>query len=195
MLGGCLLLFLFIISRYNYLVFHTLAEFFSISVAFSVFLIVWNTHETIKNDALVFLGIAYLFVGFLDLFHTISYKGIGIIGAGDDANPATQLWIAARYIESVSLLLFSLLAGKKLKNYYALAGYSIVTGLILFAVFFWRIFPVCFVEGEGLTLFKKSSEYLICTLLITTLSILFKNNISYTKWFINIFFYPSCLQF
>jgi len=49
-----LLIFLYTASRYNYLIFHTLAELFSIVVAWSLFIIVWNTRETVKNDALIF---------------------------------------------------------------------------------------------------------------------------------------------
>ena len=163
--GLVILILLFIVSRYNYLIFHTLAEFFSIVVAWSLFAIVWNTRMTIKNDALVFLGIAYLFIGSLDLFHTLSYKGMGIIGLEYDANPATQLWIIARYMESISLCLFPFFFGKRLKFSFVIWIYSIVTGIVLFAIFFWGIFPDCYIDGAGLTLFKKNSEYIICIFL------------------------------
>jgi hypothetical protein len=38
---------------------------------------------------------AYLSVSFLDLIHTLAYKGMGVF-PGFDANLPTQLWIAAR---------------------------------------------------------------------------------------------------
>ena len=37
------LLGLFVVSRYNFLLFHGIAELFSIAVAWSVFFLVWNT--------------------------------------------------------------------------------------------------------------------------------------------------------
>uniref|UniRef100_UPI004055C674 MASE3 domain-containing protein n=1 Tax=Candidatus Electrothrix sp. TaxID=2170559 RepID=UPI004055C674 len=51
-----ILLTLFIISRINFLMFHTLAELFAILVAWSLFVILWNTKDIIENKALVFVG-------------------------------------------------------------------------------------------------------------------------------------------
>ncbi|MCA1784732.1 MAG: hypothetical protein LC657_01990 [Desulfobacteraceae bacterium] len=51
----------------------------------------------------------------------------------------------------------------------------IITTLIVLSVFVWKIFPVCFVEGVGLTPFKKISEYIICSILLAGIFILNKN--------------------
>jgi PAS domain S-box-containing protein len=174
LLGMVILLFLLIVSRYNYLLFHTLAELFSILIAWSLFIIVWNTREIIKNDALVCLGIAYLFIGGLHLGHTLSYKGMGILGTELGANPATQLWVIARYMESMTLCLFPFLFGKRIKFLIPLGAYSIITALAFLSIFSWNIFPDCFLEEEGLTLFKKSSEYIICMILAGSLFFLSK---------------------
>ncbi len=40
--GGLLLLGLYLTSLYNYLLFHSLAEIFSIVIAFSIFILAWN---------------------------------------------------------------------------------------------------------------------------------------------------------
>ncbi|WP_410507730.1 MASE3 domain-containing protein [Methanosarcina hadiensis] len=103
---------LYIISRSNYLLFHTLAELFSIYVAYVVFLIVSKSKNRLENRYLIFIGIAYFFVASLDLIHTFAYKGMGIFPQFD-ANLPTQLWIAARYMESISLFIAPLL----LKDY------------------------------------------------------------------------------
>ena len=63
--GGLLLLGLYLTSLYNYLLFHTLAEIFSIVIAFSIFILAWNCRKVIDNDYLIFLGVAYL----LSLIH------------------------------------------------------------------------------------------------------------------------------
>jgi len=90
-------------SGYNYLLFHGLAEIFSIVIACGIFMLAWNTRRFQDNAYLVLLGIAYLFIGGFDLLHTLAYKGMGVfVEAG--ANLPTQLWIAARYLESISLL-------------------------------------------------------------------------------------------
>jgi divalent metal cation (Fe/Co/Zn/Cd) transporter len=58
--GGLLLLGLYLASLYNYLLFHSLAEIFSIVIAFCIFILAWNCRDLIDNNYLIFLGIAYL---------------------------------------------------------------------------------------------------------------------------------------
>ena len=98
---------LFWISDINYLLFHSLVELFSILVAGTIFIIVWNTQKYSHHISLSFLGIAYLFIGIVDLIHTLAYSGMGIF-VTYDANLPTQLWILARYIESISITLYEL---------------------------------------------------------------------------------------
>lgn len=155
-----LLAALYLSSLYNYLLFHTIAEIFSICIAFTVFLLSWNSYRYIKNNYLIIVGVAYLFIGLLDLFHTMSYKGMQIFRDYDYY--ANQLWIAARFFESIVLLMaFSFIKSKRKANIYLLfIVYSVFTTLIMLSIFRWRIFPVCFVEGQGLTLFKFTANML-----------------------------------
>ncbi len=166
-LGG-----LFIASRYHYLLFHSLAEGFSIVIACAMFLIAWNAREMLENDYLLFVGIAYLFVGGVDFLHTLAYQGMGVF-PGHGANPATQLWMGARFIQSVSLLIAPLFLHRRLKTCATLIAYAVVTVFFLLAVFHWNIFPDCFVEPEGLTPFKKNSEYVISVLFLMAGGLLF----------------------
>ena len=166
---------LFIVSRHNFLIFHTLAEFFSIVIAWSLFIIVWNTRNIIKQDIFLFIGIACFFIGGLDMLHTISYKGMGILSPEKGANPATQLWIIARYMESVTLFLVPFLFSKRLNQQMIFLIYFAVTSLSICSIFYWDIFPVCYIEGEGLTLFKKVSEYIIILILMAGLVLFYKN--------------------
>ena len=46
------------------------------------------------------------------------------------------------------------------------AAYAALVGTFFASVFYWRVFPVCFVEGQGLTPFKIASEYVISALLL-----------------------------
>ena len=93
--GGPIFAGLYLASLYNYLVFHSLVEIFSVVIAGCISVFAWNARRFMENDYLAFLGVAYFFVGGLDLFHTLSYKGMGIF-QGYGANLPTQLWIAAR---------------------------------------------------------------------------------------------------
>lgn len=101
-------------SLYHYLLFHSLAELFSIVIACCVFMVAWNSRRILDNQYLLFIGIAYLFVGILDLAHTLSFEGMGIL-LGYDSNTSTQLWIAARYVESLSLLFVPLIFHRRIR--------------------------------------------------------------------------------
>ncbi len=164
-----ILLLLVFVSRINFLIFHTLAEIFSILVAWSLFVILWNTKDLIENKALVFVGIAYLFVGGIDLVHTLSYRGMGFLAPERGANPATQLWILARYVESVSLLVFPFLFYRRINPCRMVAVFSFITLAGLLSILYWDIFPACYMDGIGLTPFKKISEYVICGILVAAL--------------------------
>lgn len=167
------LLGLYVTSLYSYLLFHSLAEIFSVIIAVGVFAIAWNSRRFLENNYLLFLGVAFLFVGVIDLLHTLAYKGMGVF-PGFGANLPTQLWIAARYLESFSLLLAPLFLHRELKLGRVFAGYSLVFLLLLLTIFAWRVFPVCYVEGAGLTACKKVSEYLICFILLGAMALLLK---------------------
>ncbi len=168
-----LFLGLYLASLYSYLLFHGIAEIFSVIIAGGVFALAWNSRRVIANNYLLFLGIALLFVGFLDLIHTLAYKGMGVF-PGYGANLPTQLWIAARFLQSLSLLAAPLWSNRRLQPGLVFFGYAAVTVLLLLSIFHWQIFPDCFVEGQGLTAFKKNSEYLISLILLAAMGFLLK---------------------
>jgi signal transduction histidine kinase len=93
---------------------------------------------------------------------------------GSDANLPTQLWVASRYVMSISLLIAPLTLDRKLKIHFVLAGYAVVTGLLLGSIFYWRVFPDCYVAGVGLTPFKKISEYVISLILLASIALLIR---------------------
>ena len=152
-------------SRYSYLLFHSLAEMFSIVVSLGIFAFAWNTRRLNRVDFLVFLGIACLFCGFVDLLHTLSYKGMGVF-RGFDANLPTQLWIAGRGLLSVSFLLAPFFIRHKLRYSLAIICYTTIVLVFIYTIFYLKVFPDCFIEGEGLTRFKKISEYIIVMIFI-----------------------------
>ncbi len=164
---------LYMISRHNYLLFHSFTEGFSIVIAASIFVIAWNTRELTEDNFLLFIGVAYLFVAFIDLLHTLAYSGMGIF-PGYGTNLPTQLWISARYLESISLLLAVFLIDHKLRIHLVFSGFIAVIGFLLAAIFHWSIFPLAYVEGVGLTTFKIASEFVITLILLITIILLWR---------------------
>ena len=164
--GGIIVLSAILLSRlYNFLLFHSIAELFSIVIAFAIFVVAWNSRRFLDNNYLLFLGIAYLFIGAIDMVHTLAYKGMGVFPEYD-ANLPTQLWIMARYMESISLLSAPLFFKRKIRLNLIFTIYLAISGLLFSSVFYWRIFPDCFIEGKGLTSFKIISEYIISLILL-----------------------------
>ncbi|MCW5209454.1 PAS domain S-box protein, partial [Desulfobulbus sp. US1] len=164
---------LYLADSYNHLLFHALAELFSIILVSSIFLFAWNTRRFQGNHYFLFLGIAYLFIGSIDFVHILTYKeGVDIL-AGISMNSSIQLWIAARYLESISLLLAFFFLQRKI-NEYLLVFVCLIVVFLLFECVFSQSFPVCYVNGEGLTAFKKNSEYLICCFFLLSLFLFHK---------------------
>ncbi|MDF1590367.1 MAG: MASE3 domain-containing protein [Desulfobacterales bacterium] len=166
--------FLYMTSLYNYLLFHSLAELFSIFTACGIFIVAWHSRAFLENNYLLFLGVAYLFIGTIDLLHTLAYKGMGVF-LGYDANLPTQLWIAVRYMESLSLLVAVVFLKKKLNAERLMGIYAMFTGLLLFSIFYPGWFPDCFTETTGLTAFKKISEYIISLFLVIAIAFIIKS--------------------
>jgi len=170
---------LYFLGRYNYLLFHFFVEGYSIVIAAGIFIVSWNTRKLGKNDHLVFLGVAYLFIGILDSFHTISYTGMNVIPG--HFFYANQLWVGTRFIEAVSLLVFAILGKERfrIRFRFIVPLYIVVTSLFLYSVFIARNFPVCFVPGMGQTAFKIIGEYVICGILLGSLALFYRNRKSY----------------
>jgi hypothetical protein len=171
---------LFLAKLHSYNLFHILAEFYSIAIACAIFLFAWNTRWLLENRYLLIVGIAYLFVGAIDLVHTLTYKGMGVF-LGYDANLPTQLWIGARYMQSMSFLIAPMFMKKRFNSGYVFLGCGAATALFLFSTFYWQNFPDCFIEGAGLTPFKVASEYVISAILLGSLYLLHKNKESFDQ--------------
>ncbi len=163
---------LYLTSVHSYLLFHSMVEVFTIVVACGVFVIAWNARRYMNNNYLLFLGIASVFVALLDLLHTLAYQGMGVF---DDrtANLATQLWIAARYVQAVSWLLAPLVLHRRLKPYVLFGAYILATAILLLAILEWHIFPAAYRQGVGLTTFKRVDEYVISTVFVLAIGLLY----------------------
>jgi signal transduction histidine kinase len=181
-----MLLVIYLTSFYNYLMFHSLAELFTISIIVCIFIITWNTRHQMDNSFLLIIGIAFLFVGILDTLHLFAFKGLGVFQWDEPTNLPTQLWIATRYFLSLSFLAAALLIARKPNINIMLIIYTIITVLLVLSIFYWRNFPACYNEGSGLTLFKRISEYIIAFIFLFTIAVLYKSRRRYEKKIYNL---------
>ncbi len=162
-----LLLFAYV---YNFLLFHTLAEIISALICFIIFTVAWNARRYLTNPFFTLVGIGLLFTGVLQLIHSLLYQGVSIILPNGDANFATQFWIFSRYFLAAALLFGSLLLRVRMSARHIrwTVVFSVCLGLFVagLIVLYYQNFPAAYVEGIGLTLFKRISEYIISAALV-----------------------------
>lgn len=172
---------LYLSSLYSYTLFHSIIEIFSIIVSSCIFLIAWNSRRFQGSNYMLFLGISFLFITVLDMLHMLAYKGMGVF-QGYDSNLPTQLWIIMRYMLAISFLLAPIFIRRKVNVPLVLSAYSIATIVLLMLVFYWGIFPACYIEGAGLTPFKIYSEYLISLILLSSLIYLISQKKAFDRY-------------
>jgi PAS domain S-box-containing protein len=154
---GLLVLAMFAVSRFDYLLFHSLVELVGVVVCASIFFLTVHARDHLENPALRLLGVAFVFISLLSLLHTLAYKGMAVF-PGYGANLPTQLWVALRQMTAGTFLLAPLLLGHRVRLDLTAGVYALLSAALVWAVFTGN-FPDCFVEGQGLTPFKIWSEF------------------------------------
>ncbi|MGD8515052.1 MAG: MASE3 domain-containing protein, partial [Granulosicoccaceae bacterium] len=157
-------LVLVLASQHNFLLFHTLAELFAITVAVLLAIVAWHTYSFSNNHYLMYLGVGYFWIGILDLLHTLSYPGMNLL-VGIDTNTTTQFWIVTRFLEAALLLSAPLFLSRRIDRGATMTFFALNSLLISVLIFSGHA-PIMFVEGIGLTAVKVYSEYAIIGLLV-----------------------------
>ena len=154
-------------AQINYLLFHTIAEMLSIVIAFTAMIVAAQSRSFIQNTFVVYIATVIGWCAGLDLIHTLIFKGMNLLQS-NDANPATQLWIAARSLQAVAFLVSPWMLTRKVR----LGAINAVVGsisVVLVLMIYLGQFPAMYVEGKGLTPLKIYAEYVIIFILILTL--------------------------
>lgn len=168
--GGVLVLLITVLvvaSQMNYLFFHSVTELACLMAGLVIFTNVYLVEELRDQSFFRWMAVIFMSAGTLDLFHTLSYRGMGVFAKDPDL--ATAIWIAARFLQAASLLL---VMGRKTRNVNDHRFewiYGILTTLLLVIIFYTDWFPRTYIVGIGMTRFKILSEYLIILLLIGAL--------------------------
>ncbi|MBF0334415.1 MAG: hypothetical protein HQL40_12345 [Alphaproteobacteria bacterium] len=142
--------------------FHTLAELFTVVVAFAIYGVAWHARRVASDDYLLFVGIGYLAVAVFDTVHAVAIEG----AIEDPTNLATQLWVTARTIEAGFLLGGLFVMGRRpdvaTVNLLVLLATALVLSLLVAG---W--FPDMWTPQGGATLVQRVGEGVIaCALLL-----------------------------
>ena len=157
----------FIYSKNN-LLFHNVVEIFIIIIAFSILIIALNNYDISRDHIFMFLGVAFGFVGGFQLLHIVIYSNISIFGE-NTMNLAIQVWIVSSYIQAFSIIIATIMKNKPINFYIVIIVYTLISSLSLLAIFQWNIFPVCYSNESGITMFKIVNEYIISFILLLSL--------------------------
>jgi len=173
------------LSFFNFLLFHTLAEFFAITIAILTSVVAWNMHPFTRNNYLMYIGSGYFWIGILDLIHTVAYKGMNVI-PGSDANMSVQFWIGTRYLEAVILLSAPWFLTHSFNRIRYFISFGVIA-LIIISLVYTGYFPEGFIPGTGLTDFKIYSEYFIVSILAVAIYYLYSQRAFIASQIVNVF--------
>ncbi len=181
---------LFVLSRYHFLLFHSLVELLAVTTSALFFTVAVVMLRRAGHDFLFLLATGFFFSGVIDLVHTLAYKGMGVFPS-HTANLPTQLWISARYLESLVILGSCLWLGRRLRRWWLpVLGVGIAAATAI-SLAFLGLLPTSYVEGQGLTEFKIISEYVIIGLLLLATLITWRKRqflSSWTRWWLGFAF-------
>lgn len=170
---------LYIFSRADYLFFHLTVEMITLIIGILIFTISAISKKFEQSSLISIIGPGILVASVITFLHVITFKGMNVIH-GYDANLPTQLWIVLNYVLSISFLIAILFGDKKVKFTWNIVIFSCV-GLLGTLLCFAGLFPTCFVEGEGLTVFKRVNEYIIILIFLVCLLLINRKKFTLDK--------------
>jgi len=170
---------LYVISKQNYLFFHTITEMTTIVLGISLMLITLGTLKICSNNYFQYLAIILGLAGVINLFHILTYKGIYVFA--NDSNMSIQFGILTRWYECIMLGISSVHFKKKFQWNKVFTINIIITILFLLSIIKFKIFPVCYVEEYGLTYSKIVIEGLIVIVFFIILLCVIKSKINIVK--------------
>jgi hypothetical protein len=157
----------------NYAAIHSFLEIICIAISVTIFLYGIKKYSTTRSARLLLLAFTFLLVGIIDLFHTLSFKGMPFFITASSVQKATWFWVSARVIQSLLMLTLILLPDRKLKRDYRLVTFAlgiILTGIVGYSIIsFEKSLPMLVIEGKGTTLLKNGIEYGVSFILFISL--------------------------
>ncbi|HOO11825.1 MAG TPA: MASE3 domain-containing protein, partial [Bacillota bacterium] len=151
------------IGQLKFLALHTVLEFLSILFSFAIFTLVFHVYR--QNSRLRHLVLACIFFigGFLDIFHTLSYKGMPDFFVPNGAAIPTTYWVIARLVMAVGFLWSACIKPGRIARIsrWFLLALSLAVSVLFFYIVTFRIdmLPEVYIEGQGLTPLKIQAEY------------------------------------
>src|SRR5690606_36888513 len=145
-------------------------ELLAITISGLVFAVSWTAYPRQARKPFVVLGCGFLGVALLETGHVLSYPGLADYFRVNTLDTSINFWLTARYVDTVAglIALVQACATKPgVPEKPASAAYSrtalVLTLLLVAAVHVWllgfpEMAPRSYIDGVGLTMFKKWAE-------------------------------------
>ncbi|MCT8977763.1 ATP-binding protein [Clostridium sp. CX1] len=176
----------------NWLFTHIFIEYLTNIVGMSVCIIALNTYKICKNEFFAFLAVAFAFIFLFEFMQMAAYQGISIIGQSN-YNLTVQLNLIKSYYSCITAVLAFRYIRTRLKINVIFYMFLSISFILLLSIFYFRVFPVCYIEGYGLTTFKKVSEFMICIMYIISIIKLRKAKFYFNQQVYSYLFYSLVL--
>jgi PAS domain S-box-containing protein len=153
----------------QYLPLHSFLEMVSIVIAILIFAISWTTFSKKLPANIVLLGSVFLGVGLLDFSHILSYNGMPDYVTPSGVEKSITFWLVARALAAAVLLMVAVSPWRspasRARHWVVMAATALVVAVSHWVIL-WHpdLLPRTFIPGQGLTVFKISSEYAIIAL-------------------------------
>lgn len=166
-------LLFFLVSVYDYQLFLVAAQAFSVFVAFSIFVIAWNSRRFMENKYLLFIGMAYLFIGGLEFTYIFIHQRNILLGL-KDADASSQLLVLAHYLQGLSFLIAPFLYKRRISPYAILAVHLAVFVFVVLLILYWDIFSI-FIASSGKILFlNRINSFIVFLIFVAAMYFLKK---------------------
>lgn len=157
----------------GYIPIHIFLETISIIISIMVFAFCWGINLKDRPGNFLILSSIFFGVALIDFMHTISFKGMPDFITPSSAEKGINFWLSARFLFSAGMFIIALKPWKELQE--DINRWKILFYVLLFVVIdTWIVLknpdwiPHTYIDGFGLTSFKKFSEYSIIIINLIT---------------------------
>lgn len=152
-----------IFGEQNYLSVHIIMEFFIITIAFTIAIQSWMVFPHILSSYRLWIGALFFAIGFLEIAHALTYKGMPFFLSESSAYKATWFFMVARLTEVIAMLAIILSKDRLVASQerWMAYGLALIYSFVWFIAIFWPapLLPELVQEGIGTTTIKNNLQY------------------------------------
>lgn len=150
----------------GYHTFHFFAELGAVTIGLMAMTTAGVSYRFLQNNFLVIVAIGLGWSAILDIGHIAAYEGMNLLTLAS-ADPASQLWLIARFLQAMAFLCGVLLASRPVQPA-VVHSIMVLYCLLMLALLVTGHFPDTFLPESGLTVFKIAAEVVIIAIFVTT---------------------------